>query len=239
MSAGSAAETPTTAPGAALSPAAAADAADTEPPGTVRIVGIITDVSKRYSFLAPNIPIPPFKGIHQWFKDRERSVHCALEWKDDKGKWWFSEMRSTKWDNGSTEHRVGLGQFPTTGYIAYGIFITPGRVPRSIDLIGRTIEVTYDVEVKCDYKKLEAEIRKYGAFGKRPGDPGTKGNGTENCGLGGPAYKPAQNSNTFVSYVLKKCGVDHPAPDMATGWGREPTFPYSTDTRYPKYDNRP
>ncbi len=226
-------------PPAPASAGATVAASDNDPPGTVRVVGILTDIGKRYGFLAPNIPIPPFKGWHQWFKDREISVHCALEWKDEKGKWWFAEMRSSKWDHGSTEHRVGLGQFPGTGYIAYGIFITPGRVPREIDLIGRTIVVHYEQEVKCDYRQLEYEIRNYGAYGKKPGDPGTGGTGRENVCLGGPAYKPAQNSNTLVNYVLRKCGVHLPAPEMATGWDTIPSFPYSTNTRFPKYDNQP
>jgi len=171
-------------------------------------------------------------------KDHEIAVHCALEWKDDRGKWWYAELRSSKWDHGSTEHRVGLGEFPCTGYIAYGIFICPGRCPRSIDLLGRPITVMIDEVIpKCDYKRLDAEIRKYGAFGKKPNDPGTEGFGKENCGLGGPAYKPGQNSNTMVNFVLRKCGIQHCAPDLTAGWDTVPTFPYSSDRRYPRYYN--
>jgi len=215
------------------------EVADTDPPGTVRLVGMTTDIGTRYSWLAPAIPIPPFRGWHQWLKEHRVSVHCALEWKDDSGKWFYSEMRSSKWDGGKTEYRVGLGQFPGTGYVAYGVFIHPGRIPREIDAIGRPVTITLDEVVKCDYHKLDSAIRSYAAYGLRPGSPGTGGDGKTNCGLGGPAYKPAQNSNTMVNYVLRKCGVKREAPDQAVGWDTVPTFPYSTDTRYPKYDNQP
>ena len=209
---------------------------DNDPPGTVRVIGMVTDIGKKYSFIAPAIPIPPFSGWHKWIKEHEISVHCALEWKDAKGQWYYAEMRSSKWENGSREHQVGQGQFPATGYVSYGIFINPGRVPRVIDIAGRPVVITLDEAVKVDYKQVEAEIRKYGAFGKRPGDPGTGGYGKENVGLGGPAYKPAQNSNTMIHYILKKCGLDYPAPPLATGWDTVPTFPYSSDRRYPKYE---
>ena len=79
---------------------------DLEPNGTVRVVGIITEIGKKFSFLAPNIPIiPQLKAAHQWFKDREISVHCAVEWKDDRGKWFFAEMRSSKCSNGKRSAR--------------------------------------------------------------------------------------------------------------------------------------
>ena len=209
---------------------------DNDPNGTVRLIGVTTDVGKRFTFLAPPLPFPPFSGYRKWMMDHQVAVHCSLEWKDEKGKWFNAELRSSKWD-GTTEHRVGCGQFPCSGYIAYGIFIMPGRYPRSIDKLGRPIEVTLDEVIKCDYKKLEAEIRKYGTFNKHPGDPGTGGYGKENVGLGGPAYKPAQNSNTMINYCLKKCGVQHCAPDLTAGWDVEPTFPYSTNTRYPSYND--
>ena len=218
---------------------AAAEVADREPPGTVRLVGATTDIGTKYSFLAPPIPFPPFSHWHRWLKDHRISVHCGLEWKDAAGQWHYSEMRSSKWDSCATQYRVGLGQFPCTGYIAYGVYIFPGRYPRTVDHHGRPVEVKVDEVIHCDYRRLEAEIRKYGAYGKRPGDPGTGGYGKENCGLGGPAYKPAQNSNTLVNFVLCKCGVHHAAPENAVGWDTRPTFPYSTDTRFPKYDNQP
>ena len=166
--------------------------ADNEPNGTVRVVGILTDLSQKYMFLIPDLPFPPFQKRRQWFKDRGISVHCALEWKDDKGTWWYAEIRSSTWDHGSTRHRVGCGQFPGIGYIAYGIFINPGRVPRDIDLIGRTLTVACDFPVKCDYKKLDAEIRKYGAFGKKPGDLGTGGYGKENIIIINPRMRSSR-----------------------------------------------
>jgi hypothetical protein len=148
-------------------------------------------------------------------------------------------MHSTHFDEHSNEFRVGFGEFPCTGYDAYGIYIKPGPLPREVDHLGRKIEVTIDEEVKCDYHQVEVELKKYGAKYAHPGDPGTGGLGKENVGLGGPAYKPAQNSNTMINYVLRKCGVHHKEPDLAVGWGREPQFPYSSDADMPKLDSTP
>jgi hypothetical protein len=211
------------------------DPVDNDPPKTVRLIGVTTDVGTKVIWMTPNIPVPPFKGWHEFVKSHLLAVHCSLEWTEEKGTWFYAEMRSNKWDGEKGAHRVGLGQFPATGYVAYGIFITPGRYPRCIDKLGRPVTVTVDEVIKCDYKKVESELRKYGAYGKRPGDPGTGGFGKENVGLGGPAYKPGQNSNSMVNYVLRKCGVEHSAPELTVGWDRVPTFPYSSDMRYPKY----
>jgi hypothetical protein len=213
---------------------------DNDPPGTVRLAGALTDVAKRYKFLVPPLPFPPFWKWRKWFDEHELSVHCSLEWKDANGKWSYAEMRSSKWDKAGVEHRVGLGQFPCTGYIAYSVYIFPGRMPRTIDQLGRPVIIAFDQEVKCDYRQLEFEIRKYGAFGQSTGRRKTNVELDENHGLGGPAYKPGQNSNTMVNYVLRKCGVHLPRPDRrCIGWETDPEFPYSTDYRYPKYDNQP
>lgn len=230
------------APEAVAGPAAPVEVAppDNDPPGTVRLVCAETDVAKRYKWIVPPLPFPPFSRWRQWWTDHEIAVHCALEWKDANGKWFYAEMRNAKWDDEKTAHRVGLGQVPGLGYIAYNIYIFPGRVPRTVDKLNRPMVIVLDEVIqKCDYKKVEAEIRKYGAFGKSRGDRGTGNYGKENCGLGGPAYKPSQNSNTMVNYVLRKCGVKHSAPDRAVGWDTVPRFPYSSDAHYPKYDNQP
>ena len=211
---------------------------DTDPPGTVRLVGAETDVAKRYSFIVPPLPFPPFSTWRQWWKDHELAVHCALEWKNDKGVWHYAEMHNAKWDKGDTKHRVGLGEFPCTGYIAYNIYIFEGRVPRVVDRLGRPMVIVHDEAIKCDYKCVEYQIRNYAAFGKSSGDRGTGNYGRENCGMGGPAYKPAQNSNTMINYVLCKCGVKLAAPDRATGWDTVPVFPYSSNSHFPKYANQ-
>ena len=210
---------------------------DTDPPGTVRLVASVTDIGRKYGWMAPGIPLPPFSGWHQWMKEHEISVHCSLEWKDAGGAWYNAEMRSSKWDGGSTEHRVGLGQFPGTGYVAYGVYIYPGRYPRALDLIGRPVVVTIDEVVQCDYRLIEREVRNYAAFGADPSR--THGNGKENCGMGGPCYMPTQNSNTMVHYILRKCGVNRSEPERAIGWDTEPVFPYSVNSRFPKYENEP
>ena len=205
----------------------------------VRLVGIQTDVARRYKFIIPNLPFPPFTQWRKWITDHEVSVHCAFEWRDELGLWRHGEMRSTHFDPRSEEYRVGWGEFPGTAYAAYGVYINPGRLPRDKDHFGRAIAVTLDEEVKCDYRRIEEELRNYAARYARPGDPGTGGGGHNNVGLGGPAYKPAQNSNTMINYILRRCGVVHSAPELAVGWDRVPHFPYSTDAEMPALDCRP
>ncbi len=202
----------------------------------VRLVGVKTDVAKRYRWIVPPFPIPPFTRWRQWYRDHENAVHCALEWRDENGNWFRGEMRSTHYDQNTEQYRVGYGEFPGTAYDAYGVFIMPGRLPRDKDSNGRPLDVVLDEELKCDYRQLEREIRKYASKDARPGDPGTGGKGRENVGLGGPAYKPAQNSNTMVNYVLRKCNLTRKAPDLAVGWDREPEFPYSSDAEMPPLD---
>jgi hypothetical protein len=206
---------------------------------TVRLIGVKTDVAKRYRWIVPPFPVPPFTRWRQWFRDNEESTHCALEWRDKDGQWWHGELRSTHFDVNAEQYRVGYGEFPGTSYDAYGIYIIPGRVNRGVDKWGRPIEVVLDEAVNCDYEALALQIRRYGAKGARPGDPGTGGKGECNVGLGGPAYKPAQNSNTMVSYVLRQCGITRAAPNRATGWDVVPKFPYSSDADAPPIDSRP
>lgn len=195
----------------------------------VRMVGVKTDVARRYRAIIPPLPVLPFTKWRQWFHDHEDSVHCALEWRDENGAWFHGELRSTHFDKYAAHYRVGWGEFPGTGYDAYGIYIKPGRLSRDVDDLGRPVVVMVDEVVPCDYRRIEAEIRRYGAKHAKPGDPGTGGTGKENVGLGGPAYKPAQNSNTMVKYVLRACGYTRPAPERAVGWDTEPHFPYASD----------
>jgi len=216
---------------------AAPEADDGKP--LVRLVGFQTDVAKRYSWVVPPFPFPPFIQWRKWYKDHEDAVHCALEWRDDKAQWWHGELRSTHFDTNAEQFRVGWGEFPGTAYDAYGIYIRPGRLSRDKDSQGRPMIITVDEKIEADYKLVEAEVRDYAAKDKRPGDVGTGGTGRENVGLGGPAYKPAQNSNTMVNYILKRAGVKHPAPDRAVGWDREPDFPYSSDADSFPTDLRP
>lgn len=205
----------------------------------VRVVGVKTDVAKRYRPLVPALPVPPFTQWRQWFRDHEDSVHCALEWCNEKGEWFHGELRSTHFDANAAQYRVGGGEFPCTAYDAYGIYIKPGRIPRDTDPQGRPVVVTVDEAIPCDYRRIEAEIRKYGAKSARPGDPGTGGGGRHNVGLGGPAYKPSQNSNTMVKYVLRACGHTRAAPDLAIGWDTEPHFPYCSNVDAPPSDGPP
>ncbi len=202
----------------------------------VRLVGFETDVAKRYRGIIPPLPVAPFNEWRQWFKDHENAVHCLLEWRDDKGEWWHAELRSSHYDPSSEQYRVGGGEFPGTAYDAYGIYVLPGGLDRVKDRYGKPVVVVFDQEVPCDYRQLEAEIRGYGDKSAIPGTPGTGGHGEHNVGLGGPAYKPAQNSNTMVKYVLRKCGVVLKAPDRAVGWDTEPTFPYSSNADSPVLD---
>lgn len=205
----------------------------------VRLVGIKTDVAKRYKAIVPPLPFPPFTRWRQWFKDHEESVHCALEWRNEKGEWFHGELRSTHFDANAEQYRVGYGEFPGTAYDAYGIYILPGRVQRGKDSEGRPLEVTLDEEVKCAVDRVELEIRNYGAKDRTPGSLGTGGTGKNNVGLGGPAYKPSQNSNTMVKYILRACGISRNAPELAVGWDSEPHFPYSSNADAPALDGQP
>jgi hypothetical protein len=205
----------------------------------VRLVGAKTDVAKRYKWIVPPFPIPPFNQWRKWFEDHAESVHCTLEWRDDDGQWWHGELRSTHFDPSSENYRVGYGEFPGTAYDAYGIYIIPGRVERVKDEHGKPVEITVDEKIECDYRQVELQLRGYARKDARPGDPGTGGKGKRCVGLGGPAYKPSQNSNTMVNYILKNIGVKRESPDLAVGWDREPEFPYSTDAdTFPRDDGR-
>lgn len=221
-------------PEAALTPAEV-KAAQPAPGATsparpqVRLVGMKTDVAKRYKNIVPPLPVPPFTSWRKWLKEHEVSVHCALEWCDDDGNWWHGELRSTNFDETTPRHRVGWGEFPGTGYDAYGVFLIPGRVPRDKDSHGRPQTVTIDEELQVDYRKVVVELCGYARKDRRWGDAGTGGGGKQNVGLGGPAYKPSQNSNTMVNYVLKRCGLERAAPDLAVGWNTVPHFPYSSN----------
>jgi hypothetical protein len=206
-----------------------ADAGASGVPGQVRLVAIKTDVAKRYKTIVPPLPVPPFTSWRKWLKEHEESVHCALEWCDDKGVWWHGELRSTNFDTNMKRYRVGWGEFPGTGYDAYGIYIMAGRIPRDVDERGRPLVVTLDEEIAVSHRALVRELMDYAAKYRRSGEPGTGGAGERNVGLGGPAYKPSQNSNTMVNYVLRRCGLKLAAPEQAVGWDTIPQFPYSTN----------
>lgn len=203
----------------------------------VRVVGIKTDVAIRYQNIIPPLPLPPFTTWRRWFRDHREAVHCAVEWRNESGAWFHGELRSTHFDNNAEQYRVGFGEFPGTAYDAYGIYIMPGRVKRDVDKEGRPLVVTVDEEVPCDFRHVAENIRRYGAKNARSGDAGTGGRGQDNVGLGGPAYKPSQNSNTMVKYILRACGVTLKAPDLAVGWDSEPHFPYSSNADAPESES--
>jgi hypothetical protein len=205
----------------------------------VRLVAIKTDVAKRYIALVPPLPVPPFNAWRNWFKRHQEAVHCAVEWCDEQGNWFHGELRSPQFTPKSESYRVGWGEFPGTGYDAYGVYIVPGRIARDHDEKGRPLTVTLDEELQADYRQLERELRSYAAKFARSGSKGTGGRGEQNVGLGGPVYKPSQNSNTMISYILKRCGVNRPAPDLAVGWNTTPRFPYSSDADAPPLDSQP
>ncbi|MFH0939419.1 MAG: hypothetical protein V1899_09085 [Planctomycetota bacterium] len=211
------------------------EADDSDP--QVRLVVIKTDVAERYKILVPPLPIPPFSTWRKWITAHKDAVHCSLEWRDENGRWFYGEMRSLQFDPNAVRYCVGRGEFPGTAFDAYGVYVIPGRRPRDIDHKGKPIVVVLDEKVQCDYRQLEQEIRKYAAKGAQPGELGTGGNGKHNVGLGGPAYKPTQNSNTMIKYVLRACGVLRSAPPQAVGWDTEPHFPYSTNADAPAFDN--
>jgi hypothetical protein len=202
----------------------------------VHLVGMRTDVAKRYKAYIPALPVAPFTEWRKWFVEHEDSVHCFLEWRNEKGEWFHGEMRSKQFDPNAQHYLVGAGEFPGTAFDAYGIYIMPGRMSRKSDHRGRPIEIVLDEVLNCDYRDVERELRKYGSKDAHMGQPGTGGDGKTNVGLGGPAYKPSQNSNTMVKFILRACGVNHKSPECAVGWDSEPTFPFSSNADAPALD---
>lgn len=206
----------------------------------VRLVAYQSDVAVRYRHIIPPLPIPPFNTWRKWLTAHARSAHCVLEWRDEDGVWWYGELRSLNNDKRLKKFRVGCGEFPGTAFNIYGIYIVPGRVSRKeLDDKGRPQTILLDQLIDVDYRRVEEEIRKYGLKDRLPGQTGTGGRGEENVGLGGPAYKPSQNSNTMVNYVLQRCGLKLPAPDLAVGWDTVPHFPYSSNADAVPQDSVP
>jgi len=191
-------------------------------PGDVRLVCVRTNVIERSRWIVPNFPIPPFTVWNKWLDAHPFVTHCALDWMDEQGAWWHTELRSFhQWP---ACHRVGQGEFRATGATTYGIFILPGRSePESY-------AVLVDEKINADYHEIVAIAREYGRKDKRSGEPGTGGTGERNVGLGGPAWRPSCNSNTYISYILRRLGLECPVPEGAIGWERVPHFPYSSDT---------
>lgn len=206
----------------------------------VRLVAYQSDVAIRYRYIVPPIPIPPFSTWRKWLTAHAKSAHCVLEWRDVDGQWWYGELRSLNNDKKLKRFRVGCGEFPGTAFNIYGIYIVPGRLSREAqDDKGRPQVILLDKEIEVDYRRVEEEIRKYGLKDRLSGQPGTGGCGKENVGLGGPAYKPSQNSNTMINYVLQRCGLNLPAPDLAVGWDTVPQFPYSSNADAVPLDSVP
>ena len=190
-------------------------------PGDVRLVITTTNLAQRQRWMIPKFPIPPFSNWNKWLDKHEISSHSSLDWMDDKGKWWHTEIRGI--DHHPKEFRVGEGEFQGTGITVYGVFILPGRTdPEDTELIA-------DEKLECDYHKIEAAAHEYGRKDKESGEPGTGGNGMKNSGLGGPAFRPAQNCNTYAHWLLKQAGIKHDAPPNAVGWETEPHFPFSSE----------
>lgn len=192
-------------------------------PGDVRLVSVTTDLPARKRHLVPPLPLPPLIQWGHWLDEHKVAAHCSLDWMDQQGRWWHTEMRG--YSHHPARYLVGEGEFPGSGMTTYGIFLLPGRT----DPEGA--EVLLDENIGCDYRVLETEARLYGRKDRLPGDPGTGGNGSRNVGLGGPAFKPSQNSNTYINYLLRRAGVRHAAPKDAIGWDTIPHFPYSSDAR--------
>jgi hypothetical protein len=187
------------------------------------LVVTTTDLAVRKRWVVPNLPIPPFIQWTHWMEEHKESTHCSLDWMDEQGRWWHTELRG--YNQHPDQYRVGEGEFPCTGLSIYGIFILPGRTGlEDHDLVT-------DERIEMDCRVIEPLAREYGRKDKQPGDPGTGGNGSRNVGLGGPAFKPTQNSNTYISYLLRRAEVKHAMPDRAVGWDTKPHFPYSSDAQ--------
>lgn len=197
-------------------------------PGDVRLVCMRTDVIQRSRWIVPKVPVPPFNNWNRWLDEHPQVAHCALDWMDNDGQWWHAELRG--FDQYPDKYRVGQGEFRASGVTIYGVFILPGRS----DPEGQKVHLD-ELLSGLDYRVIEREARRYGRLDKRRGDPGTGGDGSRNVGLGGPAWRPTCNSNTFISHLLRKAGLEREAPPEAIGWETVPTFPYSSDAdAYPE-----
>jgi len=202
------------------------------------------------------------KGMLEALKklNATRAVHCCVEWCRwvtdksecaDASKWQYTELIGI--DAGGTGGRVGRGEAPGSGLGAilnlfgfkkidsegkvYQIVIREGRCTRGYteDTGPNTVDKTLNpAECSCYEKKA----KEYGAEGARRGAPGTGGRGDSNVGLGGPAYKPEQNSNTYISWLLKSCGNKEAAPEGGVGWDTKPHFPFSSDADAPPMDGQ-
>ena len=192
-------------------------------PGDVRVVATTTKLAARKRWVVPPLPLPPFRQWGRWLDEHKVCSHSSVDWMDGKGRWWHTEMRG--YNHHPDEYRVGEGEFQASGVTTYGIFILPGRTDPEDD------ELLADERIECDYRKIEAAAREYGRKDRRAGEAGTGGNGSRNVGLGGPAFKPSQNSNTYVNWLLRQAGVRYPAPPNAIGWDTTPHFPYSSDAQ--------
>ena len=190
-------------------------------PGDVRLVCMRTSVIQRSRWIVPRIPFPPFTQWNRWLDEHPNVTHSALDWMDERGQWWHTELRGL--NQHAAKYRVGQGEFRASGVTIYGVFILPGRT----DLEGQPLLA--DEKISCDFRILEAEARNYARKDKRRGDPGTGGRGARNVGLGGPAWRPSCNSNTYIHHLLKCAGVERQAPEGAVGWETVPHFPYSSD----------
>lgn len=197
-------------------------------PGDVRLVCMRTDVIQRSRWIVPKVPVPPFSNWNRWLDEHPQVAHCALDWMDNDGQWWHTELRG--FDQYPDKYRVGQGEFRASGVTIYGVFILPGRS----DPEGQKVHLD-ELLSGVDYRVIESEARRYARLDKRRGDPGTGGDGTRNVGLGGPAWRPTCNSNTFISHLLRKAGLERETPPEAIGWETVPTFPYSSDAdAYPE-----
>lgn len=192
-------------------------------PGDVRLVVVTTNLAVRKRWVVPKLPVPPFIQWGRWMEAHKESTHCSLDWMDEHGRWWHTELRA--YNQHPDPYRVGEGEFPGTGITIYGVFILPGRTALEDH------DVVADDRIEMDYRLIEPMAREYGRHDKRPGDPGTGGDGSRNVGLGGPAFKPTQNSNTYIGYLLRRAGVKHDRPDRAVGWDTKPHFPYSSNAQ--------
>lgn len=197
-------------------------------PGDVRLVCMRTDVIQRSRWIVPKVPVPPFNDWNRWLDEHPQVAHCALDWMDNDGQWWHTELRG--FDQYPDKYRVGQGEFRASGVTIYGVFILPGRS----DPEGQKVHMD-ELLSGVDYRVIEREARSYARLDKRRGDPGTGGDGKRNVGLGGPAWRPTCNSNTYISHLLRKAGLEREAPPEAIGWETVPTFPYSSDAdAYPE-----
>lgn len=184
-------------------------------PGDVRLLTMSTNLTVQCRELLPVF----FFRTRAWLAANRYLSHGALDWMDEHGQWWHTELRH-RWRH-PEEYAVGSGGALFLEVPIYHIFILPGRSDPE------DAEVLDDRKIECDHRLILQAAHRYARHDRCYGDPDTNGDGSRNAGLGGPIFELEANCQTYICYLLRSAGVDLPPPVGAVGWGTQPVFPHT------------